>query len=527
MGTTPIELRFAQLQWDPARLRTPKLAFRIDGEEDAESLKLRKSPFTMGQYADFFRQHAGQRWKNVLLLGRGLGGTAALWQELLDPDKLVALDLEAPAESPYFLKHVRGRASQDKLQWLFTPEPLDSVEMSKVLAKEFGEPVDLVIDCGWSPFCEGAKALFEFLFPKLRVGGHYILEHWGWAHWPAFLGKDHPWANGTPLIELVKELVGGVASAPATEGQPVRNVHLSQAFAAVERGQMPGDAQRFFELDHFIKKAPAAGSPEETKPRMPNFLIIGAMRSGTTSLYSYLEQHHHVFLSPVKEPRFFAVEGWRSESVDPVTGAKNGQAMEFVWEGVVGTLEDYQALFQNAGKAKAIGEASPLYLAWSERAAPNIHRRLPDAKLIAILRHPVERAYSHYLLFRANGAETDTDFVRAFYQDTDKLYKEQGMYYQRLQPYLKLFPKEQLKVVLFEDLRDHPERLMQDIYKFLGVRDTFVPDVSFHSMKVERSTVAHTSPLTKEIRPTLANLYREDIQQLSKLIGRDLSSWLE
>ena len=121
---------------------------------------------------------------------------------------------------------------------------------------------------------------------------------------------------------------------------------------------------------------------------MPNFLIIGAMRAGTTSLYHYLKQHPQVYMSPVKEPRFFALEGEKPDPGRPTD--------ERLMNHSITDIEAYRALFQAVSKETAIGEASPLYL-YSPKAPERIRHYIPDAKLIAVLRDPVERAYSHFL----------------------------------------------------------------------------------------------------------------------------------
>ena len=118
---------------------------------------------------------------------------------------------------------------------------------------------------------------------------------------------------------------------------------------------------------------------------LPNFLILGAMKGGTTSLYGYLQPASGRVHVPVKEPHYF------SGVTDPYLPT-------------VRSPEAYGRLFAGAGTAKAIGEASASYL-WSRRAAERIARELPAARLIAVLRDPVVRAHSHYLMAVRNGLE--------------------------------------------------------------------------------------------------------------------------
>ena len=120
---------------------------------------------------------------------------------------------------------------------------------------------------------------------------------------------------------------------------------------------------------------------------LPNFLIIGAAKAGTTSLYRYLEQHPDVFMSEFKEPRFFALEN------DPLDyRGPNDPAAHCEYK----TLEAYETLFAGVRNERAAGEASTLYL-YHEDAAERIRHYVPDMKMIAVLRHPVEQAYSNLL----------------------------------------------------------------------------------------------------------------------------------
>jgi hypothetical protein len=140
---------------------------------------------------------------------------------------------------------------------------------------------------------------------------------------------------------------------------------------------------------------------------LPNFFLVGAPKTGTTSLYHYLKQHPDIYLSAVKEPCFFASEmrpdnfsqefatSIRLSSQNllkyldgPMSGPNPG--------GIITDWSHYLELFKNVSTETAIGEASVCYL-WSATAAGNIHARIPHAKIVVILRDPVERAFSQYL----------------------------------------------------------------------------------------------------------------------------------
>ncbi len=256
---------------------------------------------------------------------------------------------------------------------------------------------------------------------------------------------------------------------------------------------------------------------------MPNFLIIGAMKAGTTSLYAYLKQHPQIYMSPVKEARFFALE-------EKGLPSSPTEAQTKLWAGSVTQLADYQALFQNVTTEKAIGEVSPLYLAWSEKSARRIKHHIPQAKLIAILRHPVDRAYSHFAHNVKMGLEPLTNFVEALQADDIQMrwwYKKQGFYYQLLKPYFELFDHSQLKILLYNDLQNNSLDLLQDIFKFLEVDETFLPDMSTrHMSSPQKLVAARATQLPLELRQQLVEEYRADIEQLQQLTQLDLSQWL-
>lgn len=138
---------------------------------------------------------------------------------------------------------------------------------------------------------------------------------------------------------------------------------------------------------------------------LPNFLVIGAHKAGTTALYNYLKQHPQVYMSPAKEPRFFALEGKNLKFLGPKKDP--GNRCRFT------TLEAYRELFQGVSSEVAIGEASTLYL-YSQEAPKRIQHYIPDAKLIAILRNPIKRAYSNFVHAMQDDREVLTVLFRHF-----------------------------------------------------------------------------------------------------------------
>jgi hypothetical protein len=303
---------------------------------------------------------------------------------------------------------------------------------------------------------------------------------------------------------------------------------------------------------------------------MPNFLIIGAARSGTTSLYTYLSQHPQIYMSFPKEPEFFSYEGLELDFDGP---KGKEQTNRDIRRYTPADVEGYRALFRNVSGEKAIGEASPMYL-YSAQAPGRIKYYIPAAKLIAILRNPVERAYSTFSLLHLQGREPLNEFSQALQAEEVRIrnkwtwmyhYKNVGFYYVQLKRYFAIFEQDQIRVYLYEDLKAEPFRLVRNILQFLEVDDAFVPEVSvkdnpagtpkseIFSKLVDKPNpiktlvrpflpeqirkrilaslrtlnLAERAPLAPEVRGELVEVYREDILQLEKLIGRDLSGWLE
>lgn len=179
--------------------------------------------------------------------------------------------------------------------------------------------------------------------------------------------------------------------------------------------------------------------------RLPDFLIIGAAKSGTTSLYEYLNRHPQIYLSRIKEPQFFAVDSQYERGIE--------------W---------YSSLFNDATPDQICGEAStdytklPLYPKTPERIA----HHLPNVKMIYIIRHPVERVYSHYQhLQRGHKIElTFKDYIQQNHVCLDTSY-----YIKQINYYLDIFPQESFLFLLMEDLIDNPDQTLRQVCKFVGV----------------------------------------------------------
>ncbi|QIN84371.1 sulfotransferase [Rubrobacter tropicus] len=306
---------------------------------------------------------------------------------------------------------------------------------------------------------------------------------------------------------------------------------------------------------------------------MPNFFMVGAQKAGTTSLYHYLNQHPQVYMSPVKEPFFFNHEiNADHEIVErEFGGPARRRASRFT------NLDEYRALFENVTGESAVGEASTLYM-YAPGTAGRIKKYASQARVIALLRNPADRAYSSFLHARRLGVEPLAHFSEALRSEEERRrqswryvfhYRNLGFYHAQLEPYYELFGQEKVGIFLYEDLRDDPTGVARGVFRLLGVDDGFVPDTSrkhnpsgvpksraaraavkamdavaaaflesfsansrlypFASRVRRRAQglmLAKPEAMDPEIRAELLDGYEEDILKLEELTGRDLSVWL-
>ena len=300
--------------------------------------------------------------------------------------------------------------------------------------------------------------------------------------------------------------------------------------------------------------------------QLPNFIVIGAAKSGTTSLHRYLSNHPEIYVPARREPSFFAHEG---EHLD-YRGPGDNE-----WSFVT-NVEKYRRLFGGADSYKAVGDISPRYL-YFERACDRIKHYIPDARLIAVLRHPVDRAYSHFLMNRNRYCEPESNFRTALEKGPERVrlgwgwdwqYVEAGLYYKQLKRYYQRFDPGQLKIFLYDEYKVNPDEFFNSLFRFLEVNSSFRPDTSvrhraaalprmpavraflnrphtlktwavqllpYHLLKGFYRQVRDTvngwnsrppDPLAQEVRQELFERYFEaDCAQLEALIGRDLSIW--
>jgi hypothetical protein len=296
---------------------------------------------------------------------------------------------------------------------------------------------------------------------------------------------------------------------------------------------------------------------------MPNFFVVGAARSSTTSLNRYLSQHPEIFIPPRKEMHFFAADHF------PCTGPGD-EGMNRL---VIHDEEQYSQLFTRVAGEKAVGETSPFYLCLPG-TAERIAQAVPDAKIIVILREPVARTYSAYMHLVREGRETFSLEEGLSREEERKQqgfepmwwYKELSLYYSQVKRYLEVFGREQVKVLLYEEFYADPEQALREVFAFLGVREDVVIDTSlrYNAAGVAKSRRLYTfltnfirnpSPLQKRIKSLLPSRLRmvwgtkavgmlvrpvpmdlslqtrlkpyfmEDVAKLEELLHRDLLCW--
>jgi len=303
---------------------------------------------------------------------------------------------------------------------------------------------------------------------------------------------------------------------------------------------------------------------EHERENWPDFLIVGAPRCGTTALYSYLKQHPQVFMPEVKEVHFF------------------GSDLDFKIYDFKLDAEEYQALFSGAKPGDCRGEASVWYL-YSELAAREIAGRCPGARIIVMLRNPVDVMYSLHSQFLYEGNEDLRDFEEALEAEADRLrgqrippsaYFAQGLLYRRvvgfdrqLKRLLQVFDREQVHVVIYDDFKKDTATTYREVARFLGVRDDFFPSFRvvnpnkqvrsrfLQRLMVQPPTLVrrlsrllpvprrwrrfinsriwglNTRFVRRErmqpaLRARLLGEVREEIESLGELLKRDLGPWL-
>lgn len=303
------------------------------------------------------------------------------------------------------------------------------------------------------------------------------------------------------------------------------------------------------------------------KKNLPNFLIVGAAKSGSTSLYHYLNQHPEVFMPVNKEPNFFVSDYQLQTSPDCPSYKLDKRRMVF-------NEKDYFELFKTCRKEhKAIGEATVTYLYKPNDAIPNIKKYLGDPKIIIILRNPSKRAFSHYSYVCELGLEKES-FQDAISNESIRLrdnwsstfaYIDQGRFYGQVKPYLEAFSN--VHVIILEEFSKDKQSHLKELYSFLNIEESFknsfdelhnvsgVPKLKYlHKLLVHENPIktlikkiinpfisedklramarnARTlnqgkkMEISEENEEFLYNVYKDEIFQLEELLKKDLNLW--
>jgi hypothetical protein len=301
---------------------------------------------------------------------------------------------------------------------------------------------------------------------------------------------------------------------------------------------------------------------------LPDFLVIGAPKAGTTALHSALTRHPELFMSPVKEPKFFLTDG-----PPPARGGGPGDIQtyrEHIWR-----RGDYEALFAPAPAGSLCGESTPFYL-YDHAAQRRIRTLIPHARLIVILRDPVERAHSNWTHLWSAGLEPIGDFVRACAAEEQRVaagwaafwhYTRLGRYGEQLDHLLTVFPRDQVLILRYRALVDVPAATLDEICGFLGVWQGIIAEVprenvtahpgsSISHRAVSKAVRAATTwgrhlpgntgivitkplerflqqnarerqPLTWEQRQAVLPYFENDIRLVEKVTEADFGGWLQ
>ena len=300
----------------------------------------------------------------------------------------------------------------------------------------------------------------------------------------------------------------------------------------------------------------------------PDFLVIGAPKAGTTALHAALAQHPDVFVSSPKEPKY-----WLCDGAPPPAwcgpGDKHSQ-QEWIWRD-----DRYFPLFAQARDDQVRGESTPFYL-WSRGAHRRIGEALPDVRLIAVIRDPIDRAYSNWMHLWSDGLEPESDFETAFALQDDRVragwapfwrYRDLGLYGEQLSHLYRYVDPGRVLVVRYRDLVDEPRSAIDRVSRFLGIREGLVDAIprdnsrsfvqpgwrprllgpavrlgatlgQFAPPEVWRRLHAPFTGLLSDGRPAhrphldaaqrsrLQEAFLDDIDLLSSLTGLDFADWL-
>ena len=292
---------------------------------------------------------------------------------------------------------------------------------------------------------------------------------------------------------------------------------------------------------------------------LPNLLIVGAAKCGTTSLHNYLKQHPDIFMSKQKEPHFLI----------------NSDIGEDRIHKAITVLEDYEDMFKTDSIYKYKGESSVMYLAFPEFSIKNIKKYLdPDVKIIIMLRNPVERAFAGYLHNLRYNPSENLSFEEAFEKSEARYYQERditpdtrylhvGNYYSQVESFMSMF-NDNVLVIMYEDYVNDIDLCLANVFDFLDIdkisvdtsrrhmvggwifkrkflRNLLIPKNNFKSLiksflpnkkirkaikqKIMNMSTVESPSISKDMHKKLTEYYRKDIDNLSKLLNKELNCW--
>jgi hypothetical protein len=305
---------------------------------------------------------------------------------------------------------------------------------------------------------------------------------------------------------------------------------------------------------------------------LPDFFVLGAPKAGTTALHAALARHPQLYLSPVKEPKYYLTAGR-----DPARRGAPGQrgpgdrhsAREWVWR-----RADYERLFEAAPAGLLRGESTPFYL-YDLAAQRRIRNDVPGARLVAVLRDPVDRAYSNWMHLWSDGLEPIDDFRTAYRAEDARVaagwapfwhYRRLGCYGEQLDHLYSLFPREQVHLLRYRELVERPVETLDAVCRFLGVRTgvldgaraenskpyvapsrrarvvargvragaalgAYAPPRTWRALERRALRVLHRGGAKRPVldaatRRELVADFADDVMLLTRLTGRDHADWL-
>jgi sulfotransferase family protein len=238
-------------------------------------------------------------------------------------------------------------------------------------------------------------------------------------------------------------------------------------------------------------------------PRLPQFVIAGAPKAGTTALHAALATHPALYLSPVKEPKYYLTDG----RPPPRSGQRGPgdahSAREWIWR-----REEYRALFAGAPPGTLRGESTPFYL-YDRTAHARLAADVPDLKVIVVVRDPVDRAYSNWAHLRADGLEPEPDFPVAVRLEEERVaagwapfwhYRGLGRYGEQLRDLYRQIPREQVFLLRYRQLVDTPQDTLDRVAAFLGVAPGLAHTVPAENVKPFVADTARYRTVSRLIR---------------------------